>query len=159
SKVHGRRLPNRTFRLSTFERTVAPVDAVLRASQSTVYSLFAAQARVAPRAPAVVDGARTLSYAALARRVRRLAPGPSVRGVGRGDRVAVLSENRLEILELLLAAARAGAIVACQSFRLTQAELGHCLALVTPALVLTSPRFPLPGALLFGDDYERALAS
>jgi fatty-acyl-CoA synthase len=135
------------------------VDAVARASQSTVYSLFAAQARLRPSAIAVVDGDRALSYAALDDRARRLAQVLAARGVGRGDRVAVLAENRLEILELLLAAAHRGAIVACQSFRLSTVELDHCRALVTPALTLTSPRYATPGALVFGAGYERLLAA
>src|SRR5687767_8739493 len=100
---------------------------VARAARSTVASLFAAQARRFPERIAVVDGERQVSYARLDDRARRLASLLAARGVGRGDRVAVLAENRLEILELLLAAARLGAIVACQSWRLAPPELLHCL--------------------------------
>jgi acyl-CoA synthetase (AMP-forming)/AMP-acid ligase II len=51
----------------------------------------------------------------------------AARGVRHGDRIALLSENRLEVLELFLAAARLGAIVACQNWRLAAPELAHCL--------------------------------
>src|SRR4051812_40382843 len=90
---------------------------VARASASTVGSLFAAQARLFPDRVAVVDGGpgvntaagvgppgglggRNLTYGALATRVRRLAGALAARGVGRGARVAILSENRAEYLEL-----------------------------------------------------------
>ena len=59
---------------------------------------------------------------------------------GPGDRVALLSENRAEFLELFLAAARLGAIVACQNWRLAPPELAHCLRLVEPAVAVVSPR-------------------
>ena len=54
--------------------------------------------------------------------------------MGHGDRVALLSENRAEVLELFLAAAQLGAIVACQNWRLAAPELAHCLRLVAPAV-------------------------
>src|SRR5262245_37494643 len=116
------------------------VPSIARASQSTVASLFGARAAVQPARVAIVDGDRTLTYGELADRVARLAGVLAARGVRRGDRVAVLAENRLEILELLLAAARLGAIVACQSWRLAPPELAHCLALVSSAAALASPR-------------------
>src|SRR6266567_280297 len=137
------------------------MDLVRQATRSTVASLFGAQARVWPRRLAVIDGARALSYAELDGRSRRLAAVLAARGVGRGDRVAVLSENRLEILELFLAAARLGAIVACPSWRLAAPELAHCLDLVTPTLALAAPRHAgaLADPIVFGDDYERLLAA
>ena len=89
----------------------------------------------------------------------------AARGVARGDRVAVLSENRAEVLELLLAAARLGAIVACQSWRLAAPELRHCIELVEPKLAIVSPRHARfrrgldRAPIVLGDDYEAALAA
>jgi fatty-acyl-CoA synthase len=129
-----------------------------------VATLFAARATAHPDRVAVTDGQRVLRYGELLDRVRRLAAVLGARGVGTGDRVAVLSENRLEYLETYLAAAWLGAIVACQSWRLADPELKHCLELVEPKLVLASPRHAArldalwPGeAWGFGDDYEGAL--
>jgi fatty-acyl-CoA synthase len=139
---------------------------VSRASKSTVASLFAARARVHPRHPALDDGARVLDYGQLEHRTARLAGALLARGVTRGSRVAILSENRIEYLELDLAAARIGAVVACQNWRLAAPELGHCLALADPTCVLVSPRheeklaasgFAAPQRILFGEPYERAL--
>jgi acyl-CoA synthetase (AMP-forming)/AMP-acid ligase II len=141
----------------------APDALVARAARSTVASLFVAQARRHPDRLAVVDGARALSYGALDDRARRLARLLAARGVGRGDRIALLSENRLEILELFLAAAHLGAIVACQNWRLAAPELAHCVRLVAPTTSVVSPRHAAalgdPGALVMGDDYEAQLAA
>jgi acyl-CoA synthetase (AMP-forming)/AMP-acid ligase II len=142
-----------------------PGQLARRAAHSTVASLFRGQAAMHPDRVAIRDGERELRYGELDERSGRLAAALLARGVQRGDRVAVLSENRAEVLELYLAAARLGAIVACQSFRLATPELAHCLRIVEPSAALTSPRWA--GALaaagggapiVFGDDYERTLA-
>jgi fatty-acyl-CoA synthase len=138
-----------------------------RAAGSTVASLFFGQARIHPERPAVVDGTRLLTYAALAERVRRLAGVLDARGLRRGARLAILSENRAEYLELFLAAATVGAVVACQNCRLAPPELAQCLDLVEPEAVFASPRHAPklaaagrgPPALLFGEPYEETLAA
>jgi acyl-CoA synthetase (AMP-forming)/AMP-acid ligase II len=132
---------------------------VRQASATTVASAVRAQARAFPRRVAVVDGGRAVTYAELASRAARLAGVLAARGVGRGDRVAVLSENRLEILELFLASGQLGAMVACQNVRAAPPELAHGLALAEPRLSLSSPRHPLPGAIVFGEEYEALLAA
>src|ERR1700691_1638155 len=113
---------------------------VRRASASTVASLFAARVRVHPERTALEDATQRISYAQLDRRTKRLAGALQAAGVARGSRVALLSENRTEVLEVFLAAARLGAIVACQNWRLAPPELAHCLDLVEPACVIVSPR-------------------
>src|SRR5690606_316175 len=80
----------------------------------------------------------------------------------------ILAENRIEYLELKLAAAKLGVIVACQNWRLAPPELQHCLDLVEPRLILVSPRHAgllakvdtrgLP-VLTYGDDVEARLAA
>src|SRR5262249_23172279 len=136
-------------------------EAIARARASTVWSLFAGAARTRPDRAAIV-GDRTIRYGELADRAARLAGVLASAGVERGARVALTSENRAEVLEVLLAAARLGAIVACQNTRLTPAERAACVALVEPRVRVASARFASEGAaLVFGDggDYERAIAS
>jgi non-ribosomal peptide synthetase component F len=88
-----------------------------QAAGLTVGTLFHHQAvRNGGRTALESDG-RSLTYAQLGERVNRLAHAFAAKGVGRGDRIAVLSENRLEYPELQLAAARLGAILACQNWR------------------------------------------
>ena len=60
--------------------------------------------------------------------------------LGRGRRGAILSENRPEYLELLLACAKLGVILACQNWRLAPPELAHCVKLVDPAAIIVSER-------------------
>ena len=118
------------------------------ATGATVYSLFAMRARQRPAAPALTEGDLTLDYATLLARVEHVAADLAYRGVVRGDRVAVLSENRIDYAIVQLASAKLGAIVACQNWRLTTAELRHCVALVEPRLLLASPRYRAAAAAL-----------
>ena len=119
-----------------------------------------------PARIALVQDQRRISYGELKLRVDRLCNALRQSGVQHGDRIAVLSENRFEYVEVLLAAAHIGAIVACQNWRLSAAELAHCMGLVAPRVVLVSTRH---AALLgtsdgggaevisFEDDYETLL--
>jgi acyl-CoA synthetase (AMP-forming)/AMP-acid ligase II len=133
------------------------------AAKSTVASMFDAQCRVFPDRIAIDDGQRRVTYCDLASRTHKLATALAARGVQRGDRLAVLSENRAEYLEVFLAAARIGAIVACQNQRLAAPELAHCLALVEPVAVLASPRHAERvrerAPIVFGAAYEALLST
>lgn len=115
--------------------------AIRRAGSATVYDLFAANARDRPDAIALSqEGGIAFSYAALFERVARLSDALASRGVARGDVIALLSENRHEYVTVQMAAARLGAVVACQNWRLAAPELQHCIQLVSPALVIVSQR-------------------
>jgi fatty-acyl-CoA synthase len=134
----------------------------VRASKSTVGTLFAMRARIHPARLAIEDGARALTYGELARRVSRLANVLAGEGVVHGSRIAILSQNRLEYLEVFLAAARLGAIVCCQSWRLANAEIAHCVDLVEPSCTIASERhaekLARPPTITLGADYEARLA-
>lgn len=138
----------------------------LAASGLTVGGLFAAEAGRGPQRPALQHEGRVLSYGALNARVNRLAAALAAHDCVRGDRVAIFAENRPEYVELQLAAAKLGLIVACQNWRLAQEELEHCLSLVAPRLTFVSERHAAmlqglncdPGkVLVFGEAYERLL--
>jgi cyclohexanecarboxylate-CoA ligase len=68
-------------------------------------------ARERPDRTAIVDGAGRLSYAALARRVERVAHSLRAHGVERGSVISCQLPNWNEFVLVLLAAARLGAIV------------------------------------------------
>ena len=132
----------------------------------TVGSLFVAQVQFHPDHVAIEEGERRLTYREFNNRVNRTCAVLRTLGVGRGIRVAVLSENRSEYLEIQLAGAKLGAIVACQNWRMAGPELQHCLRLVSPTVLLVSPRhssklegMPLDGAEIveFGDNWEEML--
>jgi fatty-acyl-CoA synthase len=77
--------------------------------------------------PALRFEGTTITWSQLRDRVRALADALSRRGVGFGDRVAVIMGNRPEILETLLAANRLGAVGVPVNFRYTGAEAAYLL--------------------------------
>jgi len=108
------------------------------------------------------------TYGEFNTRVNRLAHALAALGLQRGDRVAILSENRCEYLELAFAGAKLGLILCALNWRLTEEELAHCIRLTTPKAALVSERFA--GALSalehgchtiieLGADYEKRLAA
>lgn len=137
------------------------------ATAVTVGSLFREQVLLDGGRPALAEGQRVWSYAQLNDRVNRLVHVLAAHGVRRGDRIAVLSENRHEYIEAVLAAAKLGVLVGCQNWRQSDAELLHCLSLADPRLVLYSERLApalgrldlaIPSRICFGAEYEKALA-
>jgi fatty-acyl-CoA synthase len=93
------------------------------------------------------DGEAT-TYGTLDARSERLAAGLLARGLRPGDRVASLTGNRAEHVELLLACAKAGlALVPC-SWRLTVPELRDQLNDAEPALLLVDPAHAAKAAAL-----------
>jgi acyl-CoA synthetase (AMP-forming)/AMP-acid ligase II len=80
-------------------------------------------ARAQPNATALFHGDRTTHYATLDRHVRRVANVLAALGVGRGDRIAYLGKNSDLYYELLLGAARMGAVMVPLNWRLAPAEL------------------------------------
>ncbi|WP_225783293.1 class I adenylate-forming enzyme family protein [Xenophilus sp. Marseille-Q4582] len=106
-----------------------------------VYSLFLNRARAWPARTALVQSDQAIRYDELAQRAERTARALAAQGLRAGDRVALLSENRIEYVELLLGAAALGVIVACQNWRQSPDELRHCITLVKPQFVIGSARF------------------
>jgi long-chain acyl-CoA synthetase len=87
--------------------------------------------RHAQRHPAVValrHGERELSYAELDARSNRLAQALLAAGVGAGDRVAYLGRTAPEVIELLFAASKIGAVIVPLNWRLSTRELAQVLA-------------------------------
>ena len=142
-----------------------PPPEVARASATTVGRLFAATAALNPDRTALVEGERSLGYAALDARVNRLANVLSGRGVERGDRVALMARNSIGWLEVELACARIGAICVGINWRFTAEETAHGLTLTAPALTIVSSDYAAtveaaghPAGLVLGEDLEAAMA-
>jgi fatty-acyl-CoA synthase len=128
----------------------------------TLGEQLAAQARRRPDRFAIHCGDRSLTYGELDERTTRLARRLQARGVGSGDRVAVLMTNRVELVEVLFACCRLGAIGVPINFRLVPAEIAHILADCEPVVVITEEK--LADALeveplVVGPSYEAALAA
>ena len=90
-----------------------------------VSSLHTVGALLYPDRPAIIDGARSLTYAEADREINRLASALRDRfGVGPGVSVLLATENRAEYLLTWFALFRLGARAAHAGYRLTSAELG-----------------------------------
>lgn len=77
--------------------------------------------------PAVIDGDRALTYAELDDVVSRMAASLQARGLGQGDRIALVSRNCWQFAVLSFASARMGAVLVPINFMLTAAEVGFIL--------------------------------
>ena len=94
------------------------------------------RARITPDHPALISGARSLTYAELAERIRRLANGLRRLGVARGDRVAWLGPNHTAFLESLFAVGQLGAMLAPVNHRLGRDERAFVLAQTEPIVLI-----------------------
>ena len=92
-----------------------------------VHAMFADAVRRAPGAVALVDGEERLTYADLARRVHACAARLVALGLGAGDRIGLLIDNRSDYATLLLAAARLGAICVPMNIRQRAPETAYAL--------------------------------
>ena len=125
-------------------------------------------ARVSPDKIAMRDLAdgQLLSYAEFDERIGRVAGAlRDAFGVGRGDRVAMLSRSCVRAFEIMYACARLGAIFVPLNVRLSDPELGVLIADAEPAVVTGEGELLASGvaagipALSWEGGYEQALAS
>lgn len=145
-----------------------PSENVIASRRGTIGALFHARVPANPDHWAVIAGDRTLSYTELEDRSNRLANSLLAMGLSRGDRVGMLARNCLEYLEVELAAAKTGIILACLNWRLGDRELTHCINLVEPKVIIvqsalteTLDRLDLHPhrRIVIGEDYEEFLAA
>jgi fatty-acyl-CoA synthase len=85
------------------------------------------RARMTPAGIALVQDGVPTTYAELERATARLAGGLRTRGVARGDRVAFLGLNSVELVIAMFATARLGAVFVPVNTRLAPAELAYVL--------------------------------
>ena len=144
-----------------------PSDNVLAAGSATVGGLFSASAAAKKNEVAVTEGDAQLTFGELEERSNRLATALKSLNIAAGDRVAILAHNCIEYIELELAAAKLGAIVAAINWRLGPRELTHCIDLAEPFLLIVQPELrasldaldiKLPRLIEIGTEYEMLLA-
>ena len=78
-----------------------------------------------PNTVALKDRTRTFTYPQANRRVNKLAHSLLSMGLSKGDKVAVLLENSIEIVEVYLATAKTGIIIVPINFRLVSSEVEY----------------------------------
>lgn len=108
-----------------------------------VGSLSARRAQLSPDRVAVTDTAaeEEYTYAELDERANRTARFLREMDVSKGDRVAVVSRNRVELVDLFFATGKVGAVLAPLSHRLAEQELAAVLGDVDPALLAVETPF------------------
>jgi fatty-acyl-CoA synthase len=139
-------------------------------------------ARLFPDKVAVVDGERRDTYRTLAARVNRLSNALRQMGVGRGDKVAVLSPNSHRMLEAFFAVPQLGAVLTPLNYRLSTPEFAYILEHSETRVVLADWEYAqqlaplvdvlkgvryyvllrdaeIPTATLPAEDYEDVLAA
>jgi long-chain acyl-CoA synthetase len=129
------------------------------------------QARERADHVAIKHGSRSLTFAELDDRSNRLAQALLAAGVGPGSRVAHLDRTAPEVVELMFAAAKIGAVAVPLNWRLRPIELAGILRDAGAPLLLAGPGYTavateLAAALAHdlrvvavGPEYERWLAS
>lgn len=121
---------------------------------------------------AFVLGKHSLTFAQYNARVNRLADALMARGLKKGDRIALLSSNRIEFVEAYGAAEKAGFIAVPLNHRLQRAEIEYIVANSEAAAVIVEDKLlPLCAGLrpdatfvfdgIYGSNssYEALLAS
>jgi fatty-acyl-CoA synthase/long-chain acyl-CoA synthetase len=143
---------------------------VLQGRGMTMSDQLARWARLTPGVAALRFEGTGRTYAELDERVTRLARALRDRGVGTGDRIAVLALNGMETWETYLAGVRLGAIVVPVNFRLVADEVAYVLtdsgatALVVDAAMAevaatACEQAPVATVLHIGEEFEAALAA
>jgi long-chain acyl-CoA synthetase len=117
-----------------------------------------------PDAVALRHGAHTVTYRALDERSSRLARALRAAGVRAGTRVAHLDRTGPEVVELLFAAAKIGAVLVPLNWRLAPPELERIVADARAPVLVAGPGFAATAAgiadklavrvVTTGDEYE-----
>jgi len=98
--------------------------------------IFSQAVRRHPDGEALVCGEERFTWKALDERVARVARGFSLRGIHKGDRLALLLGNRVEFVVTVFAAMRLGAIVVPLGIRSQKPELAYALEHCAASLVI-----------------------
>lgn len=107
----------------------------------TLLDLYRRNAQFFPDRTAFVFAGQRVTHRQYLGRVERLAAGLAREGIEPGDRVAILSQNSPEMVDLIGAVAALGAILLPVNFRLNAEEIGFVLADGTPKLVVAAPDY------------------
>ena len=110
------------------------------------------RAELTPHRIAVDFEDRALTYASLNKRANQAASTLASLGVRRGDRVAMLSENCPEYLEVFFACAKIGAVLAPVSWRLSEEEMSWQIEDSDPKLLISQAQWGEAAAQIFRGD-------
>ena len=118
--------------LETFNATAQEVP------ETTVSEMFEAQVVCTPKATAVIQGKRSLTYQELNQQANRLAHYLIARGVGPESLVGIALDRSPEMMVAIIATWKSGAAYLPLDPEYPRARLEHMLADARPAVVLTA---------------------
>jgi acyl-CoA synthetase (AMP-forming)/AMP-acid ligase II len=113
----------------------------MRSRQYSLGTVVGAHARANARRPALIEGGRTISFDELERRTNRLARALLAQGVRKVERIALLLNDGIQYIEMIIAAGKVGAIAMLLNWRLSPAELTWILGEGGPVAVYRADRF------------------
>lgn len=103
--------------------------------------IFSVNAHKWPQRPALKDAKRSFTWAESERRCNLLANALLGLGLSHGDKVAVLLENSIEIIEIYVAAAKTGLVAVPINFRLVAPEVKYIIDNSDAKAVITEDEF------------------
>ena len=95
--------------------------------QLVLGEMLARNARKYPDQETIIIKGRRVRFKELDERVNRLANAMLAKGIQRGDKVGILMTNRIEVLEVVFAAAKIGAVSVPLNIRLSAPEIAYIL--------------------------------
>ncbi|MEO0462474.1 MAG: fatty acid--CoA ligase [Pseudomonadota bacterium] len=95
--------------------------------EGTFCDIVAAHAADTPDAAALTYGEETITFAGIDQAANRAANALASLGVGKGDRIAFLGKNHPAYFDLLIGAARLGAVMTPVNWRLAAPEIAYVL--------------------------------
>ena len=111
--------------ITTIVRTLRMMRSLKPHSMRTIVDIVADHARDSPDAPALICQDVQLSYRELDARANRYAHWALSQGVGRGEAVALLMENRPDYIVAWLGLLKVGAVAALINTNLRGPALAH----------------------------------
>jgi long-chain acyl-CoA synthetase len=107
----------------------------------TIYDIFKRNGRIFRDRIAVQSENQKVTYGELFNQVNRVAGWLNEKGVGKGDRIAILAKNDPQFFALMGGMAATGAIMVPINFRLSAEEIGYNLTNTNPVMIIVDPDF------------------
>lgn len=108
---------------------------------SWIGNIISRRAQITPENIAIIDNIEKKGYTFkdMNNRANQAARVLMNHGIEKGDRVAILSKNRLDMIDLFLATSKIGAILVPLNFRLAVPELKYLVEQTTPSIFIYDP--------------------
>jgi acyl-CoA synthetase (AMP-forming)/AMP-acid ligase II len=106
----------------------------------TIYDIYKRNAMLSGNSTALVSGAYRTTHKQLFDQINSLAAGFAAKGIGKGDRIGILSLNHVNFFHVFGAAAALGAIVSPINWRLSNDEIQYILQDSSPSMMVVDKK-------------------